>query len=490
LTLFPRFTIVERDVAMPAVDPIERQIRQVRRRRNLHELLRGVLLVIATATGSAAALVLLALAADERLFAVATWTLVGAVAATGLLLAREIARRWVSRAGAAAWIDARARLRGRLTTLIAVRAAEARASMHGSKVRASIHGSEAGAALHSPGTSAGAAPAFLPLLTADNVARLAEWRPRLMVRRAVPVAALAAAIAMAAMLLLTTVLAPHLRPSFPEIVYSDEPVDALAGDDADGNDTVPDRVVVTPTRGEASRRSGRRDEMPVAGDGGTAEDDSALARLSTELQDRIRRQLWGREWERARDAMARAERDAARAATARAAGGRGGDSDDDRGEAGDEWETAGLESSRPGGRRPSGLGGSRSGEPTEASDDEAAARGFGDDADTTTTRAGSGEPAQGAGNEADPNVFGAATDVDPHGSDTFELAISAPVRAQRAGPRRAHGEPPPAGDDTHPELARAARAEHAIRRMPIPPAYEAIVREVFAHHEGAAETTP
>ncbi len=456
---------------MPAVDLIERQIRQVRRRRNLHELLRGVLLVIATATGSAAALTLLALAADERLFAVAAWTLVGAVAATGLLLAREIARRRVSRAGAAAWIDAHARLRGRLTTLIAVRA------------------SEAGATLHSLGTSAGAEPAFLPLLTADNVARLAEWRPRLMVRRVVPVAALAAAIAMAAMLLLTTVLAPHLRPSFPEIVYSDEPVDALAGDDADGNDTVPDRVVVAPTRGEASRRSGRRDEMPVAGDGGTAEDDSALARLSTELQDRIRHQLWGREWERARDAMARAERAAAREATARAGGGYGGDSDD-RGEAGDEWETAGLASSRPGGRRPSGRGGSRSGTPTEASDDEAAARGFGDDADRTTTRAGSGEPAPGAGNEADPNVFGAATEVDPRGSDTFELAISAPVRAQRAGPRRAYGEPPPAGDDAHPELARAARAEHAIRRMPVPPAYEAIVREVFAHHQGAAETTP
>ena len=56
-------------------------------------------------------------------------------------------------------------------------------------------------------------------------------------------------------------------------------------------------------------------------------------------------------------------------------------------------------------------------------------------------------------------------------------------RSSHGGTRRASGEPPPAGTDAHPDLARGGRPEHAIRRMPVPPAYEAIVRAVFAHRD-------
>ncbi|MBI3771050.1 MAG: hypothetical protein HY271_21470 [Deltaproteobacteria bacterium] len=467
---------------MPAVDPIERQIRHVRRRRNLHELQRGLFLLIATATGSAAALVLLALRASERLFAAATWSLVGAVVVTAAFLARELGRRWVARDRAAAWIDARARLRGRLTTLVALRARAAGAPH--AALRERTERAPRAALPHPPEL------AFLPLLVEENRARLARWRPEHLVRRRVPLAALVAALAATSALLIAVLLAPRLRPSFPEIVYSDEPVAGAEADAARG--ATPDRVVVAPRREEAARRHGRNAETPVAGDGdGAGEDDSTLARVSSGLQDRIRRELWGREWERARDAMARAERDAARSARAgRAPGTHAGASGDDRTDSDDGWETAGLPSARHGGRRPSAFGAARTGRATDADDAEAAARGLGEDHDTTTVSSGSGEPAPGAGNETDPNLFGAPTELDPHGRDTFELAISAPVRAQRAGSRRATGEPPAADADGHPELARAAHTEHAIRRMPVPPAYEAIVREVFAHHDVAPDTHP
>ena len=451
---------------MPAVDPIERQMRLVRRRRNLLELQRGVYFLIATAATSAAALVLLALVASERLFAAASWSLGGAVAATAVLLGRELRQRWMSSDTVPGWVDAHARLRGRLATLVAVRARDAGARRGG---------------------EGGGEPAFLPLLVAENVARLPTWRPDALVRRRVPRVALAAALAATAALALALLIAPRLRPPFPEIVYSDEPVDGVESDEQ--TDTTPSRIVVAPARRDASRHRGR--EAGAAAGGGDDADDSRLAQLSSALQDRIRRDLWGREWERMRDEMARAERamNARSAASGRERG--GSDASEERGEEdGDRWETAGLSSTRPGARR---LGRKTGGDPTanghaaDATDTDAAARGMGDDESLTAPRAGTGEPAPGAGNESDPNLFGPATNVDPHGGDTFELAINAPVRAGRGGPRRPSGEAPAADRDAQPQLGRGTHGEQTIRRMPVPAAYEPIVREVFAHRDPAAD---
>jgi hypothetical protein len=455
-----------RDVVMPAVDPIERQMRLVRRRRNLLELQRGAFFLIATAATSAAALVLLALVASERLFAAASWSLGGAVAATAVLLGGEVRRRWMSPDGVAAWVDAHAGLRGRLATLVAVRARDPRVEH-----------------------------AFLPLLVADNVARLPTWRADRLVRRPVPRAALAAALAATTALALAVLLAPRLRPPFPEIVYSDEPVDGVESDDQ--ADSTPSRVVVAPARGDATRRHERETGPAVGGDTTGASgggDDSRLAQLSSALQDRIRRDLWGREWERMRDAMARAERAmvARRSESGRSRG--GADANEERGAEDDQgWETAGLPSTRAGARRPARKPGgdpAANGHAADANDADAAARGMGDEESLTAPRAGSGEPAPGAGNETDPNLFGPATDVDPRGGDTFELAINAPVRAGRGGPRRPSGEAPAADRDTQPQLGRSTRGEQTIRRMPVPAAYEPIVREVFAHRDAAADTGP
>ncbi|HEY2388927.1 MAG TPA: hypothetical protein VGK30_18375, partial [Candidatus Binatia bacterium] len=104
-----------RDADPRDADPVERQIHQVRRRRNLRELQRVLLALVALAAGSGAALVMLALLARPRLFAVATWGAAGTLVVTAVLLLRALRRRWLGADDAAGWIDARAALGGRLT---------------------------------------------------------------------------------------------------------------------------------------------------------------------------------------------------------------------------------------------------------------------------------------------------------------------------------------------------------------------------------------
>ena len=451
---------------MHHADPIARQILRVRRRRNSRELQRALFAFVAVAAASATVIVLLALLARPRLFAVTAWSAAGAVAVTAVLLARALRRRWLGADDTAAWIDERARLGGRLSTLVAVRAGAARGT-----------------------------PFFLPLLLEENQRALGRWRPRDLVRHHVPRMALASALAATTALALALVLAPRLRPPLPEIVYSDGPVE---GGRATATDGAPDRVVVAPPRHDSHTAGGgdkgSEDAAGAEGDGGSASsDDSALARLSGALQDRIRRDLWGREWQRAHDALARAAREGTRGRSDARRNGDAEDGDDlesNDGDGNERWETAGLPATRRGGRRASSDGGTRGGHAAESSNAEAAARGLGDDDPNGEVGHGVGEPAAGAGNATDPNLFGPATGADPHGSDSFELAINAPVRAQRSAPRRGSGEPPPASDDTHPELTRAARQEHAIRRMPVPSGYEAIIREVFAHRDAPQDPHP
>jgi len=448
-----------RDADPRDADPIERQVLQVRRRRNLRELQRVLFALVALAAASGAALVMLALLAEPKLFAVATWGAAGTVVVTAILLLRTLRRRWLAADAAAAWIDARAALGGRLATLVAVR----------DRARGDI-------------------PFFLPLLAEQNRRAMERWRPDRLIRRRTPLAALASALVATTALLLALIVAPRLRPPLPQIVYSDRPVD---GTDLGPPNGVPERIVVAPPH-EGGGPSERHERGPGAGANGGDDgerDDSAMARLSSALQDRIRRDLWGREWQAAHDAMERAARDEQRRAQHAS---RDGDADGDDGEAGDgeqPWETAGLPAD---GRAPRGAAGddARRGKPGESSDADAKARGLGDDAYDPQVGSGAGQPVPGAGNETDPNLFGAPTAVDGtrESGSSFELAINAPVRAQRNAPKRAGGDPPPASEDTHPALTRAGRQEHAIRRMPVPSGYETIVREMFAHRDATHET--
>src|SRR5437016_2770495 len=88
--------------------------------------------------------------------------------------------------------------------------------------------------------------------------------------------------------------------------------------------------------------------------------------------------------------------------------------------------------------------------------------------------------ASGAGRDLDPNLFGAPSAPGSGPNERFALSLAARVHARAGGPGGS-GDPsappvarPPAG------LAPGQRAAAAMPRMPVPAAYEAVVRALFA----------
>ena len=442
---------------MPDSATIERQLDRVRRRRNLVELQRALYLLIALAASAAALLVVFALATSSRLFAVMTGSVAAAALASGALILVETRRRWLSRDRSAAWIDRRYALDGRLTTVIAIGGREDHVSAF-----------------------------FLPLLVEQNLRRLTTWQPERVVPRPVPLAALASALAAAGILLTAIALAPGLRPRLPEIVYSDHPVDGVEMDGADG---VPDRVVVAPSR---PRERGRGRETPVGGSGAADENDSALARLSQALQEQIRRELWGAAWERMRDAAAElAQAAGERPGSAdRTRPGRDGLRDGDDDEQGDAWEEARTPGDLGTRQSASGVASGRGWQRRDGAK-RAADAASGEDDDGASAPSGADEHAASAGNDTDPaHLFGKPSGRADAGDERFELGIAVPVRARGGASRRAAGEAAPAEPDARPDLGSDQRPDAAVRKIVVPVAYEAIVREVFAHRASSEGARP
>jgi hypothetical protein len=436
---------------MPDTETIARQLHRVRRRRNLVELQRALYVLIAVGAAAAALLIVLALATSARLFAVAAWSVSATVLASAALVTWETRQRWLGGGRAAAWIDRRCALGGRLRTLVEVQ-----------------------------GRAERDVAFFLPLLVEENVSRLAIWRPERVVPRRVPRAALAAALAGVGLLLVAIALAPGFRPRVPEIIYSDRPVE---GEEMNAADGVPDRVIVAPAEARDRRRGAA--ETPVAGADPAAGDDSALARLSQALQEQIRRELWGAAWERMREAAARLEERAGERRESRA--GRGAPDGGD-GEPGEPWDealaprelgTRGAASGVTSGRGFQRRDGGQDGEPETDADEDGNGEPSGD------------ERAAGAGNDTDPeHLFGRASGRDDAATERFELGITAPVRARGGAPKRAAGDAPPAAPDARPELGAGQREDTVVRRMPVPAGYESIVREVFAHRAPPGDARP
>jgi hypothetical protein len=262
-----------------------------------------------------------------------------------------------------------------------------------------------------------------------------------------------------AALLLVIRLAALAVPSAPALVDGHAP---FAGEPADASHDGPpgaERVVVAPDADDPRRANA------------AARDASPLATLPSALQETVRRQVWGKAWERVRDQLAQATTSGTAADRAL--------ENDAATESDDEWELA---------RDATGAVARRHARPgtesTDASDENGA---------TVQARPAERHPAAtdetdddhrggGAGNGTAPDLFGPATDDglgEPDGS--FELAIAARMRAERLGERRADTIAPPADRDARPALAGDQRRESAAHRMTVPPAYEAVVREVFAH---------
>ena len=420
-----------------AVETAHRQMRTVRRWHHLREAQRALFVLIAIAASTASVLLLLALFAPGPVFAASAWAICAAATISGGLLAHETRRHWLRGPRMLAWIDEQGGLDGRLRTLLE---------------------------LHE-GDRPVADRFFMPLLASENAERLPSWEPRRLFRHRVPQGALTLAFTTVIVFLIVLVLAPAVRPLPPQILFAD----GQARSPRDG-----------PLAPPANPVPGERDTV-------ASDESSLLARLPGELQEQIRKHLWGETWDRTRNALARAEREA---------GGAGepapGEPFPGPGDADEEpWELARRPPDDEAGRRQPGLprGSNReAGQSPDAATRDADAE-PGDDA--TTEAGGSATMAAGAGNTTDPNLFGPATDTDAPATGSFDLALTTRMRLRLGGDRRAPAaRAPAAAPDQEPTLAGEQRGELAAHKMPIPVAYESIVREVFAHRPLKGDTTP
>ena len=434
-----------------AVDIAQRQVRRVRRRKNLYELQRALYLTVATGAGAAAILLPLALFAPAEVFAIAAWSALLIITGIVLLLAGTAHRRWLASHAAVVWIETRGALGGRLRTLLELAARPART------------------------------PGFFHALLVAQIGRdLETWTPRRLVPRGVPRVALASALAATVLLAVVLRLASLAGPATPNLITSDEP-GGRAG--APGDTTTGERVVVAP---EVPQPGG---DHPDPTSDGAGDDDSTLTRLPSALQENVRQQVWGKAWERVRDALARAGTSGGGSrspdTTTEYGDESGTDADDN-----EEWEIARAPSGettrrrRPGiGRQPAARNDEGATDATDATDADAANRptaGNGESDD--------GEGGGGAGNGTSPgDLFGAASVAGSPANGSFELSLAARMRADRAGARRGTRSAPNPDPDARPELAANQRRESAAHRMAVPAAYETVVREVFAHHRTESE---
>jgi hypothetical protein len=406
-------------------EAIPGQVARVRRRRNAHIVAGALCTTFAVVATLLALLVALALAVGPRVFTAGCALLATAlIVATGWLL-RRVGRDWLDKSRAPPWIDRTARLEGRLATLLEVRRRNANAF-------------------------------FLPLLEEENRRRLASWEPeRLVPRRAPHGPLVAAAVALAALAALV-VLAPRLAPEPPRATSSDEIVHAVPARPGDMARRVSD------VGAEADQQPGLE---PLA-QPGEASREAEPTSLTRALQKRIRRKLWG---------------DGPRAEPVRRPPGKGKDAPSDEPDdaaSEDTWQVA------------NGSLGERRARPESEPVPRAQLKAAGDEAvddaarapaDTEERPVGSGGGASGAGTGTDSNLFGPEQTRGDASSGRFELGIVARVRTHRAAPRPPTGEPPPAAPDERPTLGARQRQEIAVRRMIVPPAFEPIVRRVFAH---------
>ncbi len=425
-----------------AVEVAQRQVRRVRRRKNLYELQRTLYLTLAAGAGAASILLPLALFAPTRLFAAAAWSGAAVLVGVALLLAGATRRRWLLEPAAVQWIEDHGDLGGRLRTLLEI---ETR-----------------------PPARRGA---FFALLAFEVGRDLTRWAPARLAPRRVPRAALASALVASAVLALVLRFAAVVVPALPQVIAGgsggETELDGEAGALESG------RIVVAPG---ADREHGDDEE---AAPGDSAPEPSTLARLPERLQEGIRRQVWGEAWERVREALAHAAENAPGVPASRDEEG------EPREDGEDEWEVARAPAGGPIRRRRPGIGEQAAGR-DERDAGERSADATTTDSSSEANEDGGGEGGTGAGNGTGPALFGPRTGDDGPANASFELSLAARMRAERVTGRRGAGTAPAPDPDAHPELAGDQRRETAAHRMTVPATYETVVREVFAHRR--AET--
>lgn len=427
-----------------AVDVVERQVRRVRRRKNLYELQRTLYLTLAAGAAAASVLLPLALFAPTRVFAAAATSLLVVLAGLAMLLAGALRRRWLGAGPAVAWIERYGARDGRMRTLLELR-----------RSRASD------------------APGFFHMLLASQVgAALPSWAPRRLVPRAIPRAAAATAVVAVVLLAVVYRLAALGLPTPTGLADGGDPT-RIGESSESGLDRAPaERSIAAPGVPSQAAGSAGRAASAGASDG---DDDSSLTKLASALQENVRQQVWGKAWERIRDQLARSVGGGALAASddgdARATeDGTGDDGDAELAQAGDgapHRRSTRAEPTRDDAAERAANDASPS--PSDATDDDAEAH------DT-----GGG----GAGNGTSPgDLFGGAPVATGARDGSFELSLAARMKSDHAGHRGGGAPAPDADPDARPALGPEQRREAAAHRMAVPAAYEQVVREVFAHRE-------
>ncbi len=289
--------------------------------------------------------------------------------------------------------------------------------------------------------------AFLPLLLAQTLESLPAWRPGDVIPRLLPRLPLAALAAAATAMLAIVVLAPRLRPA-PRVVVGDRRVDWVAARDAAGD--TPERLLVTPGSEHVPEQAAGATAAGEPGDPGS------LDGLSASLQDWLTDRLGVEDWE--------------------------------HGDAPPDLPPGGVRRTRAADARQSRFGDTAAPGDTKTSEEATSDEATDVDARPTTADATSdtearipGDGGAGAGTGTDPELFGTPRDDGTAVRDRFELAIAARVRTQPGTPRDPWSTAPTAEPDRRPTLAAGQRPETPAHRMPVPAAYETLVRRAFTH---------
>ncbi len=408
-----------------AAETVQRQLRQVRRRQNLYQLQRTLFLLLAALAAAATTLLSCALWTAASTFAIALGAIAALLAAVIASLLAGLRRRWLALAETAVWIEHHGGLAGRLRTL---------------------------AELADRGND-GASALFLPLLLEENLRRLTLWTPARLVPRRLPRMPLAAAVGSVGSLLIALLLGRTLCLDARAPVAGERAIDTARG--AGAAREAPNELVLAqaepqnPTPGMSGNT-----HAPTAGEPAPP----ALARLPEEVQERVRRALWG-EGSRTREPRVTS----------------GSPARPEAGEGGGTWALADLaaQGTRSEDSAGTGSGAAATSPQTGGGRNEPRAR--------SGPEASGGAGTAGAGNDSDPDLFGRASENDVRGSASFEVALGARLRTLPGETGARTGEAPPLAPDSRPVLAARQRGAAAGHRMLVPPGYEDIVRTVFAH---------
>jgi hypothetical protein len=464
---------------------IERQLRSIRRRRNLLTVQQALYLWGGLAVLASALLVLVALRVQAPVFSFAFWAAAGTVALGLAAAGHHLWRRWLSAGAAAHWTDRNGNLDDRLATLVA----------HNARPQ----------------------PTRLASLVVNQLYTLRHrWQPKVLVPRRVPRSVYFFLASLFALLMTAFIERPPAEPRVFRGARIGDPnassrslatAPGLPGDSAHLGDAPAAATGEPAAGGEAfdewqtakargSRRGAHHDAAPHRGHGTAPGEIGRDNRTTSELfdDDRIRSDASGRDalsrrvQEMIRQALG-AKTEAGQDVHERSPAGRGGERTAQRGRDTGQRKRTHAENDAA---RSAGAGAEAG---RDRSDRERLAR------QSSSPKEGEGEGTLRGGQRASGGAGGKRAPGGLFGSDsplaqsrealkTFQLSLSLLAQGARTTmepQKRERGDVPDLGFATalpsEVRLSTHDKADDALLRTDIPAEHEGIVRRIFSHPE-------